>query len=388
MCSIAGLIAATSIMIFPDPWGIAGKEYIYTISNKSVNINQQFSVDVGSENINVSGSSNVTPLSGDTNEEKIWTWLVGYLGLSEAGAAGILGNFYAESGFDPWAVENANQAGFAAVANKVKSGCSVDEWKSAVDSYGGSGYGLAQWSFTRKDDLWNYAVNTAHTDVTDLETQLKFMEFEITTGYDGVLDAMKNATDPQDAAFVWHEQYEKSSQSRAAIQKWRLDPAQEIYDRYKGKSLSTSSNSSNKTFTAASDWQKWILANYQNFLDIPYQYSGSDPNIALDCSHYVDYVINQALKATSSSLTYSYTPSSSMASSWSGKEVSLDNAQPGDVVRWSGHAAIYMGTVNGKEHQVLTTTGSKSTIEYDKLPTVKDISKGGTGSYTIYHWWG
>lgn len=39
-------------------------------------------------------------LKGSTTEEKIWNYLVGN-GLSEYGAAGLMGNLYAESGLSP-----------------------------------------------------------------------------------------------------------------------------------------------------------------------------------------------------------------------------------------------------------------------------------------------
>lgn len=45
-------------------------------------------------------------LTGKTNEEKIWNFLVGK-GLSKAGVAGLMGNLYAESGLNPKNLQNS-----------------------------------------------------------------------------------------------------------------------------------------------------------------------------------------------------------------------------------------------------------------------------------------
>ena len=44
-------------------------------------------------------------LTGKTNEEKIWNYLVGK-GLSKAGAAGLMGNLNAESALNPQNLQN------------------------------------------------------------------------------------------------------------------------------------------------------------------------------------------------------------------------------------------------------------------------------------------
>ena len=44
-------------------------------------------------------------LNGRNNEEKIWTYLNG-AGLNDCGAAGLMGNLYAESGLRPDNLQN------------------------------------------------------------------------------------------------------------------------------------------------------------------------------------------------------------------------------------------------------------------------------------------
>ncbi len=66
----------------------------------------------------------------------------------------------------------------------------------------------------------------------------------------------------------------------------------------------------------------------------PYVWGGKDPNTGADCSGFTSYV-------------YAHfginIPSYSYAQRSVGQEVSYANAQPGDLICYAGHVAIYMG---------------------------------------------
>ena len=81
-------------------------------------------------------------LIGETTPEKIWNFLKSK-GLSSCGAAGLMGNLYAESGLNPQNLQNSYEK---------KMGHTDASYTAAVDngSHGnfardGAGYGLAQW---------------------------------------------------------------------------------------------------------------------------------------------------------------------------------------------------------------------------------------------------
>ena len=84
-------------------------------------------------------------------EERIWRFLKGKL-LSDCGAAGLMGNLYAESGLNPVNLQNTHER---------KLGLSDKEYTQQVDFglyadfvHDGAGYGLAQWTFwSRKQNL-------------------------------------------------------------------------------------------------------------------------------------------------------------------------------------------------------------------------------------------
>lgn len=90
-------------------------------------------------------------LIGNDNSTKIWNYLRRTLGCSRAAAAGVMGSIYAESGFDPTAVQP-----------------------------NGVGHGICQWSWSRwygSDGLQNFA-NKHHKNWTDLALQLAFFKHE------------------------------------------------------------------------------------------------------------------------------------------------------------------------------------------------------------------
>ena len=119
-------------------------------------------------------------LIGKTTEEKIWNFLKSK-GLSDYGAAGLMGNLFAESGLNPQNLQNSYEK---------KLGHTDASYRAAVDngSYGnfardGAGYGPAQWTYhTRKAALLEYA-KAAGKSIGDLETQLGFLMKELTEGY-------------------------------------------------------------------------------------------------------------------------------------------------------------------------------------------------------------
>ena len=89
------------------------------------------------------------------NESRIWGFLVEHIG-NPFGAAGMMGNLYAESGLNPRNLQNTFEKRF---------GFSDDEYTEAVDSgrynsfvFDGAGYGIAQWTYwSRKTRLLSMA---------------------------------------------------------------------------------------------------------------------------------------------------------------------------------------------------------------------------------------
>lgn len=181
---------------------------------------------------------NAGTLTGDSNEEKIWNYLLG-LGYSKAGAAGVMGNWKQESGYLPNNLENG--------ANS-KSGLSDEEYTNLVNNgsisraefitsdrfsvYSGGryGYGLAQWTAPgRKTNFYDFWKSQNVSSIDDLLMQLNFYKKEA-DGYSSLHEDLSKATSPEEAASLFVRVYEVGTAADV-----RKQNAREIYNRYSNK---------------------------------------------------------------------------------------------------------------------------------------------------------
>ncbi len=164
-------------------------------------------------------------------EKQMFDFLVAG-GLSEIGAAVLLGHFQAESGLNPRNLQNSS--------NK-KLDMTDDEYTAAVDSgayqdfiHDSAGYGYAQWTFwSRKQALLDFA-RSMEVSIGDPEMQLRFVLHEL-NGYKTVLQVLKTETDFRKASDVVLEKYEQPADQSEVVRVERTGYAQEIYNRCAGK---------------------------------------------------------------------------------------------------------------------------------------------------------
>lgn len=175
-------------------------------------------------------------LTGNSNSEKIWNYLIGR-GLSKAGAAGLMGNIYAESAFRPNNLQNSYER---------KLGYTDDTYTAAVDSGSytnfvrdSAGYGLAQWTYwSRKQNLLNFAKSVG-TSIGDLEMQLGFLMKELSEGYKSVFNILKTATTVKEASDVVLVHFERPADQSDAAKNRRSGYGQTYYDKYAGTTANT-----------------------------------------------------------------------------------------------------------------------------------------------------
>ena len=164
------------------------------------------------------------------NEREIWDALLNLTGGNAFGAAGLMGNLYAESALNP---RNLQQS------FEKKLGYTDDSYTERVDSgsyanfvHDGAGYGLAQWTYwTRKDCLLACA-RTRNASIGDLDMQLEFLALELRTNYSGVLDALRSATSVRAASDAVLTGYERPKDQGEAVRVKRAGYGQKYYGTY------------------------------------------------------------------------------------------------------------------------------------------------------------
>lgn len=192
------------------------------------------------------------------NEDKIWSALLAAIG-NPYGAAGLMGNLYAESALNPRNLQQSFER---------KLGYTDDSYTAAVDAgsyknfvHDSAGYGLAQWTYhTRKAKLMTFA-RARGTSIGDLDMQLDFLIEEI-KGYGSVWSALITATSVRAASDAVLTGYEKPTDQSEAVKIKRAAYGQKYYDMYA------------KEENIVQNYDKYILSKSPHYISN----SGKDEN--------------------------------------------------------------------------------------------------------------
>lgn len=165
-------------------------------------------------------------------EEQIWRFLKAQ-GMTDAGAAGLMGNLYAESGLRPNNLQNTYEGRLGYRDAEYTE--MVDKGTYTAFATDKAGYGLCQWTYhTRKAALLAYA-KAEGTSIGDLEMQLGFLMRELESGYKAVLAALKSTSSVREASDTVLLQFERPANQGAAVKEKRAGYGQTYYDKYAGK---------------------------------------------------------------------------------------------------------------------------------------------------------
>lgn len=146
------------------------------------------------------------------NKDQIWSFFKNQ-GLSDQAVAGIMGNSQIESAFMPDA-DNGRTMGFQHAS--TGKGC----------------VGIFQWC-DRRPALENFAKERGK-EWNCLGIQLEFAWSEVMGSEGGVLEPLKAAKTPTEAAKIWNQKYERSGETGEN----RMKAAEDIYKEYTGKDAS------------------------------------------------------------------------------------------------------------------------------------------------------
>lgn len=223
------------------------------------------------------------------DEKRIWGFLVGKIG-NPFGAAGMMGNLYAESGLNPQNLQNSFER---------KLQYTDETYTTAVDSgaYGGfvfdgAGYGLAQWTYwSRKNRLLSMAREQGRS-IGDLDLQLDVLWAELQASK-GILSALQNARSVREASDIVLTRYERPRDQSEAVRVKRAAYAQRYYDRFTGGE--TMATAIERRVKVRDMYRKIIGRNIysqslRNYCYTPYK----DGRYYSDCSSSVSYAYKQA----------------------------------------------------------------------------------------------
>lgn len=150
-------------------------------------------------------------------------------GLTDAGASGLMGNLYAESGL---AANNLQNTG-----NK-KLGMTDAEYTAAVDNgtyanfiRDSQGYGLAQWTYWSRKQAMLEFMKSAGVSIGHKRKQCEFLMKEL-AGYKAVLQTLKTTGSVKEASDAVLTGFEKPADQSDAVKAKRAGFSQGYYDKY------------------------------------------------------------------------------------------------------------------------------------------------------------
>ena len=182
-------------------------------------------------------------LIGNTQKEQIYNYLVNHFGMSEAGAAGVMGVLSCEGMLEPEPY-SAQMEGYFGEGKDAKSkqydtlqkmnDYTVNSLFPGYDrggvNYSKNGYlsdglylpgiGLAQWTGGRARGLHDFAKSKG-MNWYDLQAQLDFMEAEKSGTFSSLMSLLTSKTiTPKQAADAWMTQYEAGCSGTDPYQSW------------------------------------------------------------------------------------------------------------------------------------------------------------------------
>ena len=162
------------------------------------------------------------------NEKRIWDVLLTAIG-NPYGAAGLMGNLYAESALNPRNLQQAYEAVLRMTDDSYTA--NVDKGLYTNFVHDGAGYGLAQWTYwSRKEKLLAFA-RSRGASIGDLDIQLDFLIDEVKK-YTAVWAALIGATSVRAASDAVLTGYERPRDMGEAVQIKRAGYGQKYYDAY------------------------------------------------------------------------------------------------------------------------------------------------------------
>ena len=168
---------------------------------------------------------------GDTTNSMVW-WYLRKMGLSEKGAAGVMGNMQAESGINPINLQDSYESSLGYTDESYTKAVDKGTYKNfANDS---AGYGLVQFTSSNlKQELYDH-VKENDKSVGSLSGQLETLNKQLTSNYSDLLSTLKNAKSVSEASNAFLHNYERPADQSSSVESARTSLGEKFYEQFKG----------------------------------------------------------------------------------------------------------------------------------------------------------
>lgn len=179
-------------------------------------------------------------ISFNDDAARIWKFLISN-GMTDEGAAGMMGNLFAESGLKAMRLEDLCKQRYKERRGKVYTDSTymafVDDGTISREEFlrpMGLKYawGLAQWTTpSRKAGLYDLCKQRG-VSIADLQTQLDYLMYELENSYVSLLTTLKSTHDILAASNAVLTKFEQPADTGAAVRQIRYSYAKQVYDAF------------------------------------------------------------------------------------------------------------------------------------------------------------
>ena len=188
--------------------------------------------DKDSDDDSKSGKGTLTPLlfgrptgrgtmfgrGDETTESMVW-WYLKQMGLTDEGAAGVMGNMQAESGINPTNLQDSYETSLGYSDDSYTKAVDEGKYKNFINDE--AGYGLVQFTYhTLKEDLYNRAKDEKKS-IGSLSVQLETLEQQLNNNHGDMLAKLKKTKSVKEASNAFLHGYENPADQSASVENAR-----------------------------------------------------------------------------------------------------------------------------------------------------------------------
>ena len=178
------------------------------------------------EGVEIAQDVNIGGIVASANEQQIWNFLMDLTG-NAYGAAGLMGNLYAESGLSPTNLQDSYEASLGYDDLSYTNAVDAGTYQNFANDQ--AGYGLAQWTYhTRKQALLNLAKRRG-TSIGNLDTQLAYLGSELSGG--SILADLQNASSVREASDIVMIRFENPADQSERAKALRASYCEYYYNK-------------------------------------------------------------------------------------------------------------------------------------------------------------